>query len=179
MRIFRDCPLALLAAAVVGLGCTEPQHTAVYEVATKLDAFTFEIGAGPPPWPCSSSMMYCTIVRPDSLGRLAGTFTTDETVSGTPTITATMTGQFCSNYDLTGCLAVGPSFTVTFTDPGTYRAAGSAWLRGPGDGSTADVLSLSDITVTPDSMFGKVYWSLSMNRSPPSHQGTFVARRVR
>jgi hypothetical protein len=186
-------PAALFAACAILalLGCRDSTGlkppAGVYDLTTVLDTVSFETGAPSPP-DCPSFTMYCTHYRAFAGGSLGGLISVSDqsgvvfNLSGLTT-DGRVSGEFCTAFDLAaGCTAVGPKTEYTFPTGVFYIDRESAFapdsvfisLAGPG-GSPAH-LYLRGVFVDGD-IVGRIYWSLTTNRSPPAHLGSFVARR--
>lgn len=183
---------ALFLALVVGCTALVPsendgESVRVYDVTTTLDKFSFETPApSPPDCPASPTMSpYCTHVRPYSDATLSGVMTL-EFFGDSVVPSGTFTGKMCSSIDyagLTGCTAVKDRSD-------TYDPAASLVSHGPNGTSIAIHLQVGLLTdykplislygpMTEDSIWGDVIWMAYQSRSPPGHQGRFVARRRR
>jgi hypothetical protein len=198
-RMHRRSPLrvALLAFAallVASCGSTEPRHVSgplvgTWDITTALDTFTFETPAPSPP-DCPAFTLYCTHLRADTLGRLAVTLTIGDSVVTTTgagvynEVSSVVWGSFCDSLPNLGtCAHARPIGPVVYpigqvTGPRSVIAAGDrvqGELWGPTVGQR-EIVSLSG-RFDGDSIIGTVYWAMYVSRSPPSHRGTFVARR--
>lgn len=165
---------ALLACGTVADPPPSDTATAVYDVTTALDTFDYEVAATSPDQ-CPSSGMYCTYQKPYSGASLSGSLTLT-TTKDTMTASGDFSGQFCDNWDASGCKSVAPLgghyidygsvVQVTGSDTtvvATVASTGLISLRGKAKG---------------DSITGEVTWRKSLgSRYPTSHTGTFVARR--
>jgi hypothetical protein len=180
--------LAVCAFAVAS-NCTEPAAVvpsapveAVYDVTTALDSFSFETGAPSPP-DCPSSTLYCTHKRGFSGAELSGTLMLTDSalkVSGEHVATGAFGGKFCDSIDyvaLTGCLHVR-SIPLTAYGSGSWqRLASDTTFFGILGGDNFGPVIRFVSTMSGDSLYGTVFWSLTVARSPPTHSGRFVARR--
>jgi hypothetical protein len=171
------------AAAIVVVACgstgePEPQPagavSGVYDFAATLDSVDYEVPATSPTQ-CPSSGMYCTYKREFSGASLSGVITLS-LADGTLSATGELTGMFCDNFDVSGCLGVAPL-------NGHYVDYGSA-IQAVGADSTisASIVSTALVglraTLRGDSLEGTVEWRKSLTgRYPPRHTGNFVARR--
>ena len=163
----------LIALAANGVADTAtvdvPLVGGVYDVSTRLLTFSFETAAPSPP-DCPDYTLYCTHHRDFDGATLGGTLTvTRDSVYGN------LEGLFCSAWTLAGCSAVQPVAAMDYpfywadkvvSDKGTF----TLWL---GSGSRPNVYL--NATASGDSLYGSVYWSLYVYRSPPTHIGTFIA----
>lgn len=158
----------------------------MYELTTLLDTFSFETSPYMVPG-CEGASMYCTLRRPMSDATLGGTMG----ISGGPgpsgAATARLNGRFCDAYDWqvpSGCARLGP---LADRD---YPYGSVNITRLPGSDPDSVEIRLGDEGPIDQSMpkiylfgrrvgrdiVGRVYWARTINRSPPSHRGTFVAR---
>ena len=159
--------LALLACSIVS-----PEQSAkkVYDITTKLDAFSFETPTPSPPDCPNTVSDYCTHERAFDGATLGGTITvTQDSVYGN------LEGVFCSSWSLAGCSAVKAEAATDYpyydgTKVVPSLGPFSLWL-----GETSRPNIHLDATASGDSIYGDIRWSLYVYRSPPTHRGTFVA----
>ncbi len=177
--------------AVLGAGCDSvaaPQRplARTYDLTTVLDTFSFETSPYMVPG-CEGALMYCTLRRPMTEATLGGLLVLSGESGPTGTATAQTTGRFCEAYDWrvpSGCTTLGPSVDRDYP----YGSVSiTTWAGNAPDsvviqlgragpiGQDMPTIYLWGRRVGSD-IVGRIYWSLTINRSPPSHRGTFIAR---
>jgi hypothetical protein len=202
MRRMRCLPrpgltLTLLALAGLGacretVGPTRAVHpvAGTYDVTAVLDRYAFETGGPIPP---SCMVPYCTHYRYAADGALMGSLIGSVVVADTvdqrsfelrfPLVSGTFSGRFCAAHDMSGCLRLGDSVTTFFPRGtlllklGAADTSGSAMVQGPE--MLSPVIYFFVTRFAGDSMYGRLSWSLTVNRMPPTYSGAFVARRRR
>ena len=176
-----------MLATLAGCEATEPAPrfpmAGTYELTTVLDTFTFEIGHGP--ITCGRDG-YCDRSSADTTGRLTGTFTIvddmDAANTGHPIVNSEIAGRFCDTKEyITYTCTHASELPVTIYPTGDITGP-VVWSAVPGDvnaliqGPASQRIYLAG-RFDGDSIVGKVYWQLYMERSPPRYSGTFVAKR--
>jgi hypothetical protein len=192
MRAIRRISTKLLPACVTSLAvilsaCGGDSTSAnrnvksvTYDFVASFDNFSFETqGPIDDPPDCPTYAMYCTHTRPTTMGSLAGSFvTTDSTGADTAApytfVSASLTGQFCTTWDMSGCTAVGAPATTVFGGSLSYSSADVETLQESSGGGP--VLHLYNLHTTADSIYGDLSWSQYVYRSPPTLSGHWVAR---
>jgi hypothetical protein len=190
----RGAPILLLCSAAAMMAACEsitdsPRHqlAGTYELTTLLDTFTFETSPYMVPG-CEGALMYCTLYRPMNEARFDGLLVLSGGAGPTGSATAQTNGRFCEAHDWqipSGCARLGPA-----TDRDYPYGAVTILTRPGSDADSVEiVLGRESPGAMPtvrfwgrrsgDDIVGRIYWSLTINRSPPSHRGTFIARRLR
>ena|SRR5215216_1650808 len=193
--------IGLAVALAMGAGCgddaqpttTTPIPTTAhplvgtYDVTTVLTSFSFETGSPSPP-DCTSSGPYCTHIRPNTAGAtLDGTLVVEDTVVSNSAgrfliLNGTFTGRFCDSIDtrtLTGCTRVGPPTVISYP-LGGIDLTGDTLKHGSVRATSSSApphIEFWDVVYGKDSLSGRLDWAMTINRSPPTYRGTFVARR--
>jgi hypothetical protein len=188
------CALLLTAIAVACSDATAPDRrhplSGTYDVETTLTTFSFETAAPSPP-DCTSFTLYCTHVRPATGVPLSGVLVVGDSTVPIDRLTdfrdvhGTFTGRFCDTIDyqtLTGCAHLGESTTIdyplgTFVVASTYATDTTLVLTLRTRESLGPNVMLSGMRFRGDSLTGAITWRMTVNRSPPTFYGTFVARR--
>ena len=159
-----------VAPATATIAVLPPAGT--YDVTASLNEFSFEV-PGPVPPDCPQPG-YCTLRRPYTGASLTGTLV----IGNKGITTATFSGTFCdaaSASDPSGCTHVSPKVPAEYANRIiTYDGAAFVATMQVGDYSTP-IIRLSSNSSNGD-FAGSVYWSTYVSRSPPAHDGTFVAR---
>lgn len=167
-----------VAASCPGSDSSGLDGIVTYDVTTTLDSFSFETAAPSPP-DCPNFTMYCTHFRAFSGAELSGTLVFDPSAATSIDLapTGTFEGKFCDAIDykdLTGCTHVA-------VQPPTAYGVGFWPPMSPGSPFNGKVGSSAAVTFSGmnagDSVYGRVSWIQNAGRSPPTHRGTFVARR--
>ena len=159
--------LGLLACSIVS-----PEQSAkkVYDITTKLDAFSFETPTPSPPDCPNTVSDYCTHERAFDGATLGGTITvTQDSVYGN------LEGLFCSSWSLAGCSAVKAVAATDYPYADGTKVVPSIGPFSLRLGEASKPVIHMDATASGDSIYGNIRWSLYEYRSPPTHRGTFVA----
>lgn len=158
----------------------------MYEITTQLDTFSFEVSPYMVPG-CEGALMYCTLRRRMTEATLGGLMGISGGSGPSGAATARLNGRFCDAHDWqipSGCARLGPltDREYPFGSVSVARQPGGApdsveirlGDEGP-IGQKIPKIYLSGRRVGRD-IVGRIYWARTINRSPPSHRGTFVAR---
>ena len=183
----------MLAAAIAGCeqitGQEKHELAGTYEFTAAFDTFSFETSPYMVPG-CVQGFLYCTLRRPMTEATLSGVVLLSGPAGPIGDAVAHTSGRFCEASDWrvpSGCAVLGP---VTDRE---YRFGKVTLLPGSeGDPDSVMIDLGRDAPIdqsmatlhlwghrSGDDIVGTIYWSLTINRSPPSHRGTFIARRIR
>ena len=156
-------------------------------VTTALDTFHYESGMSPP----GCTFMYCDHYVADTSGRLTVTMTLAGDSIGAGGVrqyrllSDSVTGSFCDaiNYYVAplGCTHVSPYPPTSYPVAKVTPSGGADVPSGLVDIVLTDSLRRKTVSLkgayAGDSIRGRVYWTESFGRSPPSYTGVFTARR--
>lgn len=158
-----------------------------WDVTTQLTQFSFETAAPSPP-DCPGAFLYCTHLRTFGGATLSGVLeiTLDGRNAEPLAGAGIFAGEFCDTWDVSsasGCTHVSPL-------TGDYRPSSSSLSGFAADSSFFLGLQTSlnatysngpaiylNGRLVADSLVGDVRWMKYLYRSPPTHIGTFIARR--
>jgi hypothetical protein len=201
------CTLALLAGVLMSAcGSTEPSPdlpsepslhhplAGVYDLRTTLDTFHWETSSPSPPDCPTTGVGYCNHYRAFAGAVLSGILTLSDSASASGSMpvlsySAEAEGSFCSAWSVPeGCTAVTPKprhplaefylYDASPSDTVDHATTYAVELRVPNSSGLGERIALR-YHVSGDSLYGRVGWSLTGGRSPPSHTGSFVAIRRR
>jgi hypothetical protein len=189
--------LRLLLLTVIAAGCGDAvapvgghPRSGTDDVPTRLQTFSFETPAPSPP-DCPDFTLYCTHVRPANGATLSGVLVIGDSTAPIGTLTdfrdvhATLTGRFCGEIDyqaLTGCTRLAEPATLdypvgTFVVAPDFATDTMLTLTVRAAESLGRNVMLTGVRFRGDSLAGAIAWRMTVNRSPPTFRGTFVARR--
>lgn len=171
----------VLATALALAACSSdtsapPDSNDVFDLQTHFQSFSLETAAPSPPDCPDIYTNYCTHTRPFDGASLVGTIevTSGRFIGTSDRLSARLGGLFCSQWALTGCITVKAIPTADYLGYSNGDVGGGFYIQ-LRVGAEGELVTLRG-KASADSLFGTVQWSQSIGRSPPTHQGTFVAR---